>query len=91
MKEKPFEKIKIGEVFRDLDGNLLMRSAKAYNDAEGQNLLNTVVLISNRADLNRGELIYKNRDIYCELLNDREVSETRLVEMQEETTVIAGD
>ena len=82
MKAVPFEKVKAGQAFRDIDGNVLMRVSKAYSDSEGRTPVNCAILISNKADLTRGDLITKTRDIYCEVLDDRELSELTLVDVK---------
>lgn len=88
MKAIPFERVKQGQVFRDIDGTTLMRTTKSYSDVEGQNLVNCVVLISNKPEsISRGDMIAKGRDIYCEALNDREVSELKLIEMSSEEPI----
>lgn len=87
MKPKPFDRIKVGEIFRDIDGTILMRTEKTFANEEGKNILNCAILIPNISSLKRGDVIGKTRDTYCESLNDREVSEIRLAEEMEISTV----
>jgi len=79
MKPVPFDKVKTGDIFRDMDGNSVMRTAKTYSDNEGKTVVNCIMLISNKTELSRGELFGKSREIYCEVLNEREISELTLV------------
>ena len=83
MKATPFERVKIGQVFRDIDGTLIMRINKAYGDNEARSLINCVILISNKTEVSRGGLLAKTRDIYCEVLDDRELSDLGLIDITE--------
>lgn len=75
MKSKPFDRVKIGELYRDLDGNLLMKIPKATGD---EDTFNSVILIANKKDLDRGNLLSKNREAYCEVLTKNEIAEVKL-------------
>lgn len=83
MKAMPFERTKIGNIFRDIDGNIILRVAKAYGDNEGRTPINCAILVSNKNDNTRGDVLAKNREAYCEVLDDREVSEIKLVDVSE--------
>lgn len=87
MKALPFEKVKTGQAFRDVDGTVLMRTSKAFGDNEGRTPVNCAILISNKTDLSRGDLISKTRDIYCEVLDQRELSELRLVDVPDDKEI----
>ena len=87
MKAKPFERLKVGELFRDIDGTLLMRTSKSFSDVEAKNITNCTVLIPNKPDDNRGEMVYRARDVYCDTLTDREISEIKLVDMPSENNI----
>lgn len=75
MKSKPFERVKIGDLFRDLDGNVLMKIPKSTGD---EDTFNSVILVPNKKDLSRGNLISKNREAYCEVLTKVEISDLKL-------------
>ena len=77
MKPKPFERLKTGDVFRDLDGNILMKLITA-ND--GTKSYNCVVLIGNQASIKRGNLDEQHRDSYCEFLEEVEIAELRIMQ-----------
>ena len=87
MKAFPFEKVKIGQAFRDIDGTVLMRTSKAYADNEGRTPINCTILIPNKMELSRGDLVAKARDIYCEVLDQRELSELRLVDVPDDKEI----
>lgn len=91
MKTKPFEKVKIGELFRDIDGNLLMKIPKTQG---ADRTYNSVALTSNKKDITRGILIAKMRDTYCEVLNKNEICDIRLevsTTESDEAVILAED
>lgn len=88
MTPMPFLKVKQGQAFRDIDGNVLMRISKAYADNDGRTPLNCAILIPNKSDLNRGDTTAKQKDIYCEVLDDRELSEIRLIDVPEDAEIV---
>lgn len=75
MKSKPFDRVKIGDLYRDIDGNLLMKIPKAQGS---EDTFNSVILIPNKKDLERGSLVAKNREAYCEVLIKSEVADVKL-------------
>ena len=88
MKASPFERVKPGQLFRDIDGNVLMRTSKAYADNEGRTPINCIVLIPNKGELTRGDTLTKTREIYCEVLDDRELSQIKLVDVHEDDEIV---
>ncbi len=86
MKAVPFQKVKIGQVFRDIDGNSLLRIPKVFRDNEGRDFRNCVILIANKSGLSIGDIMVKTREIYCELLNDTELNEIRLTDIIDNNT-----
>lgn len=85
MKAKPFDRVKISEIFRDVDGNIILKQNRVFGDNEGRTPLNCVILVPNKPDIQRGDILFKNREVYCEVLDDREISELKFVILPEET------
>ena len=77
MKPKPIERLKTGDIFRDLDGNILM---KLITVNDGTKSYNCVILTGNQASVKRGCLDEQQRDSYCEFLEEVEVAELRVMQ-----------
>lgn len=92
MQAKPFMNVKNGSIFRDIDGNALIKTPKSATSSEGV-FTNCVVIMSNSSDLKRGDLTKKGRDIYCEVIDPAETvelkgdEEFRTDEEKEEVTI----
>lgn len=89
MKAKPFERVKIGDLYRDIDGNLLMKIPKSTGE---EDTFNSVILIPNKKDLDRGNLMSKGREVYCEVLTKPEIADIKLdISSAAEEPVLAQD
>jgi len=84
VKPLPFDRVKVGQVFRDIDGTIFMRITRAFGDNDGRTAINCAILITNKPESdNRGDVIAKARDTYCEVLDERELSELKLIDIPE--------
>jgi len=80
MEKKPFKDINIRDIFRDIDGTILIKTDKTYAGASRSEVMNCVVLVPNKPNDYRGQMKKKENDSYCEVLDDVDMSDIRLKE-----------
>ena len=80
-KAKPFRDVQSGDLFRDIDGTVLIKiKQKVYTTADGSELANCMILIPNKHKDDRGDMKKTENDTYCEVLDEVEVGEIHLIE-----------
>lgn len=82
MKPKPFRDLIVGNIFRDIDGTTYIKSGKSFTTGEEQKVLNCIILIPNKSKDGRGQLRFKDEDVYCEVLEEIEIIELKLEEIE---------
>ena len=78
MEKKPFKDVTIKEIFRDIDGTILIKTDKTYSGVNRSDILNCTVLIPNKASEYRGQMKKKENDSYCEVFDAIDISELNL-------------
>ena len=89
MKAMPFVRLNVGDIFNDIDGTTYIKTARALTpNKEETNTnykkLNSMILIPNKPSDARGQLRYKDDDVYCEVLDIQEITELHLENMDDE-------
>jgi hypothetical protein len=80
-KAKPFRDVSTGDLFRDIDGTLFIKTKqKVYLNADGSDIANCMILIPNKQKDDRGDMRKKENDTYCEVLDITEVGEIHLID-----------
>ena len=80
-KAKPFKDVQSGDLFRDIDGTVLIKTnQKVYTATDGSDIANCMILIPNKQKDDRGDMRKKEIDTYCEILDTAEIGEIHLID-----------
>ncbi len=83
MKPAPFLRLNVGDIFNDIDGTTFIKTGKCFiqckeDVAAPAKELNCVILIPNKPKDSRGQIRFKDDDVYCEVFDDKEISELQI-------------
>lgn len=83
MKPMPFLRLNVGDVFNDIDGTTFIKTGKCLTPSKEDRStsykeLNCVILVPNKPMDARGQLRFKNDDVYCEVFDDQEITELKI-------------
>ena len=83
MKPMPFLRLVVGDIFNDIDGTTFIKIGKCYTPTKDESSssykeLNCVILVPNKLKDTRGQIRFKNDDVYCEVFDEEEISELKI-------------